>query len=48
MRTPDPNDVQRGTTHSWNAFIERRLPLRRCVSVGYVGTPPTTATPTAT
>ena len=27
MRSPDPNDVKRGATQSWNAFIERRLPL---------------------
>jgi hypothetical protein len=38
MRSPDPNDVQRGHTDSWNAFIERRLPLDMAVSVGYVGT----------
>ena len=38
MTTPDPNDVARGATQSWNAFIERRLPLDIAVSVGYVGT----------
>ena len=38
MTTPDPNDVARGATQSWNAFIERRLPLDVAVSVGYVGT----------
>jgi outer membrane receptor protein involved in Fe transport len=38
MRSADPNDVKRGATHSWNAFIERRIPLDISVSVGYVGT----------
>ena len=38
MTSPDPNDVSRGATQSWNAFIERRLPLDIAVSVGYVGT----------
>jgi len=38
MRSPDPNDVKRGATQSWNAFIERRLPLDVSVSIGYVGT----------
>jgi hypothetical protein len=38
MTTPDPNDVARGATQSWNAFYERRLPLDIAVSVGYVGT----------
>ena len=38
MRSPDPNDVKRGPPHSWNVFIERRLPLDMAVSVGYVGT----------
>ena len=28
----------RGATQSWNAFVERRLPLDVAVSVGYVGT----------
>jgi outer membrane receptor protein involved in Fe transport len=38
MTSPDPDDVARGATQSWNAFIERRLPLDVAVSVGYVGT----------
>ena len=38
MTTPDPNDAERGSIHSYNAFIERRLPLDIAVSVGYVGT----------
>ena len=38
MRSPDPNDVKRGHTDSWNMFVERRLPGDLSVSVGYVGT----------
>ena len=38
MTSPNPDDVTRGATQSWNAFIERRLPLDVAVSVGYVGT----------
>jgi len=38
MRSADPNDVKRGSTHSWNVFIERRIPLDISVSAGYVGT----------
>ena len=38
MRSPDPDDVKRGHTDSWNAFIERRLPLGIATSIGYVGT----------
>jgi outer membrane receptor protein involved in Fe transport len=38
MRWADPNDVKRGTTDSWNAFIEHRFPLDVAISVGYVGT----------
>jgi hypothetical protein len=38
MTTPDPNDVERGATQSWNFFIERRLPYDIAASVGYVGT----------
>jgi outer membrane receptor protein involved in Fe transport len=38
MRSADPNDVKRGSTHSWNVFIERRIPLDISVSLGYVGT----------
>jgi outer membrane receptor protein involved in Fe transport len=38
MRSPDPDDVKRGSTQSWNVFLERRLPLDVSVSAGYVGT----------
>jgi outer membrane receptor protein involved in Fe transport len=38
MTTPDPNDISRGATQSWNVFVERRLPLDISTSVGYVGT----------
>jgi hypothetical protein len=38
MTTPDPNDSDRSATQSWNAVVERRLPLDIAVSVGYVGT----------
>ncbi len=38
MRSPDPNDVKRGHTDSWNAFIERRFPFDISISAGYVGT----------
>ena len=38
MRSPDPDDIKRGSTQSWNMFIERRLPLDLSVSAGYVGT----------
>ncbi len=38
MTSPDPDDIARGATQSWNAFVERRLPLDVAVSVGYVGT----------
>jgi hypothetical protein len=38
MTSPDPVDVERGSTQSWNVFFERRLPLDIATSVGYVGT----------
>ena len=38
MRSPDPNDVKRGHTDSWNLFIERRIPYDISISAGYVGT----------
>ena len=38
MRSPDPNDVKRGATQSWNVFLERRVPFDVIVSAGYVGT----------
>ena len=38
MTSPDPNDVDRGATQSWNAFVEHRFPTDIAVSIGYVGT----------
>ena len=38
MRSPDPDDVKRGATQSWNVFIERRVPYDIIISTGYVGT----------
>jgi outer membrane receptor protein involved in Fe transport len=38
MRSADPNDVKRGATQSYNAFIEHRFPLDVSISAGYVGT----------
>jgi hypothetical protein len=38
MRTPDPNNVERGYIQSWNGSIERRLPLDMSVDAAYVGT----------
>lgn len=38
MTSPDPNNMDRGSTQSWNVFFERRLPLDIATSVGYVGT----------
>jgi Carboxypeptidase regulatory-like domain/TonB dependent receptor-like, beta-barrel len=38
MTSPDPDNVARGATQSWNVFVERRLPLDISASVGYVGT----------
>jgi hypothetical protein len=38
MTSPDPDNVARGSTQSWNVFVERRLPLDIATSVGYVGT----------
>jgi outer membrane receptor protein involved in Fe transport len=38
MTSPDPDDVSRGATQSWNVFFERRLPLDISTSIGYVGT----------
>jgi hypothetical protein len=38
MTTPDPDDIARGATQSWNVFVERRLPLNIATSIGYVGT----------
>lgn len=38
MRSPNPDDVKRGTIQSYNVFIERLLPFDVSVSAGYVGT----------
>ena len=38
MRTPDPDNVNRGYIQSWNAAVERRLPFDMSVNVAYVGT----------
>src|SRR5262249_13460522 len=38
MRTPDPNNVQRGYIQSWNGSFERRLPFAMSVNAAYVGT----------
>ncbi|MBA2355606.1 MAG: TonB-dependent receptor [Acidobacteria bacterium] len=38
MNWPDPDNVKRGSIHSWNVFAERRLPLDLALSAGYVGT----------
>jgi Carboxypeptidase regulatory-like domain/TonB dependent receptor len=38
MRTPEVGNVDRGSIQSWNATIERRLPLDIAVDVAYVGT----------
>src|SRR5690606_29934081 len=33
-----PDNSERGSIHSWNVFVERRLPLDLALSAGYVGT----------
>jgi hypothetical protein len=38
MTTPDPNNIGRGATQSYNVVVERRLPLDIAASIGYVGT----------
>lgn len=38
MRSPDPNNIDRGHVQSWNVTLERRLPLDFSVSTAYVGT----------
>jgi hypothetical protein len=38
MRTPEPDNVNRGHIDSWNLTLERRLPLDLVVSTSYVGT----------
>jgi hypothetical protein len=38
MRTPDPDNVNRGYIQSWNVALERRLPFDMSVNAAYVGT----------
>jgi hypothetical protein len=38
IRSPNPDDVNRGTVHQWNVTFERRLPLRMAADISYVGT----------
>lgn len=38
MRTPDPENVNRGYIQSWNVSVERRIPYDMSVNIGYVGT----------
>jgi len=37
MQTAVPSTTERGTTHSWNVTVGRRLPLDFTVDLGYVG-----------
>ena len=38
MRTPEPDNVERGRIQSWNVAFERRLPLDVSIDLAYVGT----------
>ncbi len=38
IRSPNPDDVDRGTVHQWNVTFERRLPMRMAAEISYVGT----------
>lgn len=38
MRSPDPENIDRGHIQSWNVTIERRLPLDISLATAYVGT----------
>jgi hypothetical protein len=38
MRTPDPENVNRGYIQSWNVAVERRLPFDMSINAAYVGT----------
>lgn len=38
MRSPNPDDVNRGIIQQWNVAVERRLPLDISLEVAYVGT----------
>jgi hypothetical protein len=38
IRSPNPNDVDRGVVHQWNVTFQRRLPLDLALEVAYVGT----------
>ena len=46
MRSPNPNQVDRGTIQQWNVAYEYRWPCDIATEFAYVGTPPTAATPT--
>jgi hypothetical protein len=38
MRTPEPDNVERGRIQSWNIAFERRLPMDVSIDLAYVGT----------
>lgn len=38
MRTPEPDNIERGSIQSWNVAVERRFPAELSVNVAYVGT----------
>ncbi|MDO8835472.1 MAG: TonB-dependent receptor, partial [Vicinamibacterales bacterium] len=38
IRSPNPNQVDRGTVHQWNISFERRLPGDISAEIAYVGT----------
>ena len=38
IRSPNPDNVNRGIIHQWNVTFERRLPLDLALEVAYVGT----------
>jgi hypothetical protein len=38
IRSPNPDDVDRGTVHQWNVTYERRLAWQMAASISYVGT----------
>lgn len=38
MRTPSPDDVDRGRIQQWNVTVERQFPLDVGISLAYVGT----------
>lgn len=38
MRSPNPNDVNRGIIQQWNVAVERKLPMDISLEMAYVGT----------